>query len=76
LRPFSRLQSLNKNKLYTKNVCEDLNFAMMFKTVATCIGGGSRGAETTYFGGILRFKPQPAPTNPTKLSENIYFGAL
>jgi len=39
------------------NVCEDIAFAMMIIKVDTCFLGGSKGAKTSYFGAILRFKP-------------------
>jgi len=51
----------------------------MIKNVDTCIGGGSKGAKTTDFAGILRFKLlfcQSVGANPPKLAENVYFGAL
>jgi len=52
---------------------------MIIKRINTCIGGGSKGAKTSDFGCILRFKPlfcQSAFTNPTNLAEKVYFGVL
>jgi len=45
-------------------------FAMMIKNVDTCVGGGTKGAKTTDFAGILRFKLlfcQSAGANPPNL---------
>jgi len=44
---------------------------MMIKKVETLFNGGPKGAKTTDFGGILRFKLlfcQSAPTTSTKLA--------
>jgi len=77
------MQSLNqtrwKQTFGIKNVYEDLNFAMIIKKVDTSFLGGAKGAKTSDFGAILRFKPlicQSVATNPIKLAEKLYFCVL
>jgi len=49
---------------------------MMIKKVDTSFGGGSKGAKTSDFGGISRFKPFFCQPAPTKLAEKVYLGVL
>jgi len=48
---------------------------MMIKKVDTSFLGGAKGAKTSGFGAILRFKPHFHQSVPTKLAE-VYFGVL
>jgi len=51
----------------------------MIKKVDTSFLGGAKGAKTSDFEAILRFKPlicQSVRTNPIKIAEKVHFGVL